>query len=243
MANSPPLPQIPPEIQQCILPNKDSSVTTFLKFRLPAAAQTADGSFNQSQKLLSNLIPTITDIEDICAILTPPLAIVNKLIKAPELSESQSIHAPELTTHRLPLWIISYWIQVFHLRPLKKKWLDAEEALHKQEHGKGHTIETKGLINCVYNALACISWAGNINGFSASISTDHLATYLTKDWFSDEHENQMLYLLKQEVSREKRDNGIDVCDTFFMKRLIDLLRDVGGSNRYATATNYAWLRE
>lgn len=243
MANSPPLPQIPPEIQQCILPNKDSSVTTFLKFRLPAAARTADGSFNQSQKLLSNLIPTITDIEDICAIPTPPLAIVNKLIKAPELSESQSIHAPELTTHRLPLWIISYWIQVFHLRPLKKKWLDAEEALHKQEHGKGHTIETKGLINRVYNALACISWAGNINGFSASISTDHLATYLTKDWFSDEHENQMLYLLKQEVSREKRDNGIDVCDTFFMKRLIDLLRDVGGSNRYATATNYAWLRE
>jgi len=181
--------------------------------------------------------------DHLCAIPTPPLAIVNKLIKAPELSESQLIHTPELTTHRLPLWIISYWIQVFHLRPLKKKWLDAEEALHKQEHGKGHTIETKGLINCVYNALACISWAGNINRFSASISTDHLATYLTKDWFSDEHENQMLYLLKQEVLREKRDNGIDVCDSFFMKRLIDLLQDVGRSNRYATAANYAWLRE
>lgn len=48
----------------------------------------------------------------------------------------------------------------------------------------------------------------------------------------------MLYLLKQEVLREKRNNRIDVCNTFFMKRLIDLLRDVSRSNQYATAANY-----
>lgn len=66
MANdSPPLPQIPSEIQQFILPNKDSSVTDSLKFRLPAAARAANGgSFNPLQKLLSDLVPTITDIEE-----------------------------------------------------------------------------------------------------------------------------------------------------------------------------------
>jgi hypothetical protein len=87
----------------------------------------------------------------------------------------------------------------------------------------------------------CISWAGNIKGFSASISTVHLTTYLTHEWFTDEHENQMLYLLRQEVSRERREDRISVCDTFFMKRLIDLQQDEDGPNRYATGANYAWL--
>ena len=89
--------------------------------------------------------------------------------------------------------------------------------------------------------LACISWADNIKGFLASISTNNLATYLTKDWFTDEHKNQMLYLLKQEVSRERRDDRIDICETFFMKRLIDLLWDAGEPNQYTIAANYAWL--
>ncbi|KIJ90293.1 hypothetical protein K443DRAFT_50162, partial [Laccaria amethystina LaAM-08-1] len=84
---------------------------------------------------------------------------------------------------------------------------------------------------------------GDIKGFSASITTDHLATYLTKDWLSDEHENQMLYLLQQEVLRERREDGIIVCDTFFMKRLVDLHQNADGPNHYATAANYAWLRE
>ncbi|KAH9955393.1 hypothetical protein BGW80DRAFT_1188781, partial [Lactifluus volemus] len=141
------------------------------------------------------------------------------------------------------MWTLSYWVQVFHLRPLKKKWLDAEESLQKQSHSKQRTDDTKGLVSQVQNALACISWAGDIKGFSASISTVHLTTYLTREWLTDEHENQMLYLLRQEVSRGRREDGISVCDTFFMKRLIDLQQDADGPNHYATRANYAWLRE
>jgi len=51
----------------------------------------------------------------------------------------------------------------------------------------------------------------------------------------------MLYLLQRDVSRERRDDGIDVCDTFFVKRLIDLQKDTSGPKRYATAANYAWI--
>jgi len=146
------------------------------------------------------------------------------------------------STEQLPMWILSYWMQVSQLQPLKKKWLDADESLQKQEHSKQHTNNTKVMIKQVYNALACISWASNIQGFSASITTDHLATYLTKDWFSDEHKNQMLYLLQQEVRRERRDDRIDACDTFFIKRLVDLHQDADGPERYATAAAYAWLQ-
>ena len=51
----------------------------------------------------------------------------------------------------------------------------------------------------------------------------------------------MLDLLQQEVSRERRKDGISVCDTFFMKRLIDLQQDEDGPDHYATGANYAWL--
>jgi hypothetical protein len=222
------------------------SVLDILKFHLPAAARSIDGSFNHSQKFLSTLTPTVTNIKEIRTIPTPPLAILDELVKAPELLSSQSVlclHAPGFITEHLPMWTLSYWVQVFHLRPLKKKWLDAEESLQKQSHSKQHTSDTKGLVSQVQNALACISWAGNIKGFSASISTVHLTTYLTHEWFTDEHENQMLYLLQREVSRERREDRISVCDTFFMKRLIDLQQDEDGPDRYATGANYAWLRE
>ena len=248
MAKETELPQIPPEILQEILPDKNLSILDFLKFHLPAAAQAIDGS-NQLQNFLSSTTPTITSIDEIRTIPTPPLAVLNlvlnKLVKAPDLSALWSVlfpHAPGLIGERLPIWVISYWVQVSHLRSVKKKWLEAEEALRKQEHSKGRTDHSKGLIKQVYNMLACISWASNINRFSASITTDHLATYLTKDWFSDEHKNQMLYLLQQEVSRERRDDGIDICDTFFVKRLIDLQKDTAGPDRYAMASSYAWLR-
>ena len=240
------LPQIPPKILDLVLPDKELSILDFLKFRLPAVARAANGFFDPSQKFLSSLTPTLTKIEEIQAIPTPPLAVLDGLVKAPELLQSQSIlclHAPGFIMEWLPMWAISYWVQVFYLRPLKKKWLDAEEALQKQEYGKGRTDDTNSLTKQVHNALACISWAGNINGFSASITTDHLATYLTKNWFSDEHENQMLYFLQREVSRERRDEGIDICDTFFMTRLINLSQDADGPELYATAANYAWLRK
>jgi hypothetical protein len=240
------LPQSPPEIQQIILPNKELSVVYFLKFCLTAATRFFDGSFAPSQKLRSSLTPTITTIEEIQAIPTPPFAVLDELMKAPELSVSQSIlslHAPGFITERLPMWTLSYWVQVFHLRPLKKKWLDTEESLGEYLQSKRRTDDTRSLIKQVHSALACISWAGKLKGFSASITTDHLATYLTKNWFTDEHENQMLYLLQKEVSRTRRGEGIEVCDTFFTKRLLDIQKQADKPDHYASSAHYAWLRE
>jgi len=141
------------------------------------------------------------------------------------------------------MWTISYWVQVCHLRPLKKNWLDAEESLGELTQSKQRTDDTRGLIKQVYGALVCISWASKVKGFSASITTDHQATYLTKNWFSDEHENQMLYLLQKEVSRTRGGDGIEVCDTFFTTRLLDIQKQANGPDHYANSANYTWLRE
>lgn len=121
MAKETELPQIPPEILQEILPDKNLSILDFLKFHLPTAAQAIDGS-NKLQNFLSSTTPTITSIDEIRTIPTPPLAVLNlvlnKLVKAPDLSASWSVlfpHAPGLIGERLPIWVISYWVQVSHL--------------------------------------------------------------------------------------------------------------------------------
>ncbi|KAF8219364.1 hypothetical protein L208DRAFT_1341165 [Tricholoma matsutake] len=116
-------------------------------------------------------------------------------------------------------------------------WVDAEESLQKQGSHRQHTEDMKSLIKNVYNELACISWA-NINGFPAAIITDHLATYLTKNWLLDEHENQMLHLLRREVLSKRREDRISI-----MKKLIDVHQMVDRTEHYATVHNYAWIRE
>ncbi|PPQ88837.1 hypothetical protein CVT25_010268 [Psilocybe cyanescens] len=220
MAEGKQLPKIPPEIEKIIIPDQDLSVLDFLQFWLPGASQAFNGSINLPEKFLSSLAPSTISMADIQAIPTPPLAVLNTLIYAKD-----------------------YWVQVLHLQPLKKKWVNAQESLQKQGTHRQCTEDTRALIKKVYNKLACISWASNMNGFPATITTDHLATYLTKNWLSDEHENQMLHLLKCKVLRKQRDNGISICDTFFIKRLINIHQMANRMDHHATVLNYAWIWE
>jgi hypothetical protein len=114
------------------------------------------------------------------------------------LTSTQSIicqHAPGFAGDRFPLWILTYWKEVAQIWPLKKKWVLAEEVLETRKKKKTCTNETKMLINHFYNSLACILWAGSINGFPGSVPTEYLTRYLTDDWLICEHDNQMLYLL------------------------------------------------
>lgn len=230
--------EIPPDIRQKILPNENLSILDFLQFSLPVVARTP---ITNGQQYFSTLTPTITIIEEIKFIPTPPLTILDDLVKRPEASFSQSVlclHAPGLAGKRLPMWILSYWVEVTRIRPLKVKWGGAEENLQALKISKSCTDKTRVLILQVYNELACLSWSGDIKGFFATISTDHLSTYLTKKWLSDEHENQLLYLLRQQVWRRRGEDGIDVTDTYFIKRLTEIEED-----EYATHPGYAWIRK
>ncbi|KAF8231040.1 hypothetical protein L208DRAFT_1423658 [Tricholoma matsutake] len=88
----------------------------------------------------------------------------------------------------------------------------------------------KSLIKKVYDKLACISWASDINGFPATITMNHLATYLTKNWLSDEYENKMLHLLRWEVLSKRGEDGISISDTSFKKNLLMYIRWSTGQN-------------
>ena len=206
---SSPLPNIPPDIRAEILPDKNLSVIDFLKFPLPISTCSL---ITDPQEYFSHLSPTITSIDKIKSIPTPPATVLTELIRSPDVTSSQSVlcpHAVGLPGERLPIWILDYWNQVTHIRPLKVKWGTAKDNLQIQRHNTA-TQDTKSLIIQVYNMLACLAWSVDIKGFWASITTDYLALYFTKEWFSDEQENQMLYLLQQQVLRERGGDGINV---------------------------------
>lgn len=232
--------EIPPEVQQKILPDESLSILDFLQFPLPAVARSP---INDCRKYLSSRLPTITSVDQIQTVPTPSLDVIKELARSPDITLYRSIlcpHAPGLLDEGLPMWIISYWMQIADIRPLKTRWAGAEQSLQALKNSKASTTNTKGLMIETYNALACTSWSGVIKGFPASITTDHLSHYLTKDWLTDEHENQMLYLLQQEAWRKRPSDGIEVVDTFFMEKLSEIYKE---EDNYATKSAYAWIRK
>ena len=108
-----------------------------------------------------------------------------------------------------------------------------------QNIGKHRTDATKDLITQAYNALTTISWFATVQGFSGSVSIECLAAYMTKEWLTDEHENQMLHLLRLELARggEGEARGIYIADTTFMPSLIGVHKNPDQDIQYATAKN------
>jgi hypothetical protein len=242
--------KIPPDVKDSILPNKNISIVDFLQFPLPDVAATSP-SIGQPKSFYSTLYPTITDPEIIQKILLPPLPILERLSQIIDLANTRSIicqHASSLQDgaagHRLPIWVLTFWREVARIWPLKKKWVLARETLEtrKTDETRTHTNETKMLISQVGSALACIPWSGNIKGFPGDVPTEYLTRYMTDDWLTDEHENQMLHLLERELARSGHSDGIHVAETFLITRLLEIYRHPDRDEHYATAKNNAWLR-
>lgn len=127
--------------------------------------------------------------------------------------------------------------------PLKRRWLSAEEALADQKTNSRCTREKMSLISQVYAELAGISWSGSIQGFSCAPPIDVLASYLTEDWLTDEHENQMMYLLDCELARSGQGEGVHVLLTYLVTRLREVYNHPNRDEHYATAKNNKWLRQ
>ena len=196
--------EIPVEARKYLLPHCNMSVTEFLKFSLPMLQLST--TFTTSNQYLSPSEPNAMDIEDIRQLRTPPAPIIESLVKAMDPSIHQSVHCPHMGTtdgKKYPLWVIQYWAELIPIRTIHQKWVNADESLQKQnESRKGVSASDPTLICKVYNALSCVSWTGNIQGFSIAIPTHYLADYATKEWMTDEHITQMLDLLQQDVIRE-----------------------------------------
>ncbi|KAF8238064.1 hypothetical protein L208DRAFT_1155032, partial [Tricholoma matsutake] len=80
---------------------------------------------------------------------------------------------------------------------------------------------------------------GMIHGFSAKVGTHYLVTYAMHDWLTDEHETQMLDLLRWEVLRERMGDRVEIESIFFLEKLKDAFHN---QKDYTTGVQHRWVR-
>jgi len=233
---------IPLKLCPQFLPANKLSVLNLLNHPFPPIIR----SFNSSDlsSFLSPLPPTTITVTEIQVIPVPPISIVEQLASDPALTSAKSIiciHAPGSSDMRIPPWVITYWLETIRIKPIKQKWVVAEEKLQSLKQRRDRTDETLALIKRVYDMLGCLSWNEDISGFSTKIPIHYLSTYLTTEWLSDLHESQLLDLLQQEIHQKGKGGlEVDVGDVFFISKLQDVYNI---PSDYASSPRYAWLRK
>ncbi|KAF8877791.1 hypothetical protein BD779DRAFT_1448283 [Infundibulicybe gibba] len=89
--------------------------------------------------------------------------------------------------------------------------------------------------------IESLFWSGSVSGFRLKIDKSHLASYLTTDWLTDEHESLMLEVLQRNIATLAIPGHIEIHDVWFYPLLenahADLMED------YASGKSYRWLRE
>ncbi|KAF4615755.1 hypothetical protein D9613_012424 [Agrocybe pediades] len=238
------LPEIPPSIHGLILPNESLSISEFLDYPLPLTT----GAQIEIKQYLSPLPPTITSAKDISQISLPPDSSLQGLASAATGSDfgySKSIlclHAPGQQDARLPLWAITYWVQVSLLRPIHTKWNLAKKKLEDLRHiyplanGGGEDLFSR-----VEGMLGLIGWSEKVQQpLGGGVTTKCLLPYFTKQWLTDEQENQMLHILQKQVAQDIEGSHIYIAETFFFE---NVKRAYTAAAKYPTDSAKGWLRE
>ena len=235
-----PTTKIPPKILTKIIPSHDLSVADIQNFPLPNLA-ISKHPLPHIQKFLSPLTPNITNVEEIVLLPTPSEDLLKNLLKCPEIGQSQSFiceHLHGRTGLRVPLWTVGYWLEVVKIHSIKLLWASAQRNLDSLQKEHLLTDNIMDLIKQVSSVLSKLSWKDKIKGFPAQLPPEHLTSYLTQKWLSDEHENQMLHLLQNELTHQNPESSINITDTYFFQILSQLHRD----GTYDVDRGAAWVR-
>jgi hypothetical protein len=188
---------IPPHFWEALLPDGKLSVSSFLEFPLPSHVPFP--STYPAHKYWCceepNMEPELLTLKDLPI---PSQLTLNNIIDTADKANNNSIwyfHATFCRGIQLPIWILTYWMEVSHLREhIRTPWVKAEAYLVGMSH-KWHSPETRRLCDRAQLALLSLPWAGDICGFSDPEPTTRLAAYLSKGWLSTMHVNQQLDIL------------------------------------------------
>lgn len=212
---------IPALVEQQILPDESLSVFEFLHFKIPLSTEAT--TFSNPQEYLSKDPPNVNDIEAIRTLPSPPPTVIQSLMRF-SLMGIMSVQCPHTygaAGKRYPLWVIGFWSKLLRVREARKNWTAAVTSLQKRQntwrHNDSDRAASTKLVEEVNNALNCIPWSGSVQGFETAIPMHRLSFYATRQMLHDDHEDQMLDLLRGEMM-ESTENG-SIQSTPFMAKL------------------------
>ncbi|KLO07566.1 hypothetical protein SCHPADRAFT_983689 [Schizopora paradoxa] len=244
---------IPPAFKNQFLPDTSLSIHDLCSFPFPPTLTQcnipATGFLGHNKPIRVEGGKLQLTVEDLRKIPVPPpellLSIESVLCTGtPKALSLVCPHSKVLHGACLLLWVVTWWTKVLIiLEESIAPWREAEKSLSKDG-------EAKEMLH------PCIQGIDYLN------PAKELTTYMTSNWFSNVHENQMLELLR--VSAQ-HDEGLKDCvavessySTFWnvpwtVQNILEchspqlellgevLLPKLWGSNTYATSEHFQWV--
>ncbi|KAF8800180.1 hypothetical protein BYT27DRAFT_7007350, partial [Phlegmacium glaucopus] len=141
-----------------------------------------------------------------------------------------------------PLWIITYWEEMFAIRQIRNTWMGAEDNLRKKSHqwkAKGKSESLRIIDQCLA-ALSVLCWSDKLCGFSSNAEEDleSLTLYTSDKWLKGAHANQMLDLLQRDLQRKAK-HHINLGSSYFYTKISLGSEDV---ETYSTADSFRIYR-
>jgi hypothetical protein len=193
--------QIPPGLETPI-PNKRLSVLDFVATKIPPiCAQTSSYIIPAGHSFFRTERHSEHFLSQMAAIMVPSRVIVVELMANATqqwLDGANSIQVPGNALF-LPLWTLQVWVEL-HLTvaPAHDFW---QKGIHWLKRDILGSFQDQ--IHSVYHSLSTLSWSGNILSAlpgKTSFPKQLLASYLSRDWLTDEHVDQMTFLAEKEVN-------------------------------------------
>ena len=239
------LPKIPIKLKEILMPNEHLSIAEFLQLPMPADSPP---SFINVDNYLSTDMPNSMEpihITLLQSVAVPPEKVLYEFEAIPDekikTSHFKSICIPYLSTSlRFPLWIMTYWRSLSELRKSQLQWKTAYEALEQTISHSHLPIPLMASLINAQQALSNIPRNRSLQGFPGNPSVETLATYMIpNEWLTDEHEAQLLELLKQDLQEMPQKAGTNIEDVFFMSLICNAYKERGD---YLNQ-RWEWIRE
>jgi len=233
---------IPPDLYSSLVPAANLSVLQLVKYRLPLVLPSFP--LTTTRDFFDPLPESPVDIAAIQDIPSPPLSIVQALQKDLEIGVGTGhhsihcIHVPSTLERTYPLWIVTYWVEMFAVRQACDTWMVAEDNLCKMSHwwkakGKSESLQ---VIDQCHAALSVLCWGDKLCGFSPNAEEDieSLALYISDKWLKGAHANQMVDILQRDLQCKGK-NHINLGSSFFYAKISLGSQDI---EKYSTTDSF-----
>ena len=220
------LPKIPIELKKILMPNEHLSIAELLQ--LPMPVDSPPPFINVDNYLSADMPNSMEPIHTtlLQSIAIPPEKVLDAIKALPD-EKIKSICIPYLSTSlRFPLWIMTYLRYLSDVRKSQLRWKTANEALQQIISYSQIPIPLVASLINAQKALSKIPWNTKLQGFPGNPSVETLATYMIpNEWLTDEHEAQLLELLKRDLQQMPQKEGTNIEDVFFVSLICNAYKE------------------
>ncbi|OBZ75404.1 hypothetical protein A0H81_04594 [Grifola frondosa] len=210
---------IPSSLHSILLPARSCPVSTLISTSLPHAAEHSPSNLNfyfaptpsnpQLGALRTRPIPPSGIVDSLLAIAGDQWMQGNNAICYAHL-ESDGVP--------IPLWVLSFWAGVHHLRQDVLYWSAANQWVSNRRIGDP-TAPLRIAAEHAAILFHHLQWANELHSFEGRPAVRELTTFLSRNWLHSTHLCLMLELLQHDLESTAAGHGDSVRNTFFSQKL------------------------